>query len=69
MPINSRDGDHVVTILLSNDDDDDDTSYNVVDDDTINEKPEDGEIHVHTSCVHGVGMMLEHSLGVRILQI
>lgn len=41
MPINPRDGDHVVTILLSDDDHDDyddDTSSNNADDDTINEK-------------------------------
>ncbi|KAG2320121.1 hypothetical protein Bca52824_013334 [Brassica carinata] len=72
MPINSRDDDHVVTISNDDDDDDDDdddTSSNNVDDDAINEKTEDGEIHVHTSCVHGVGMMPEHPLGVRILQI
>ncbi|KAF8110323.1 hypothetical protein N665_0085s0051 [Sinapis alba] len=55
MPINSRDGDHVVTILSSDDDDDDDdtSSDNADDDDTVNEKTEDGEIHIHTSCVHG----------------
>ncbi|KAJ0235985.1 hypothetical protein HA466_0260020 [Hirschfeldia incana] len=68
-PINSRDGDHVVAILLSDDDHDDDTSSNNADDDSINEKTEDGEILIHTSCVHGVGMMPEYPLGVRILQI